>query len=186
MLWRELAEMTQAADLPPSAIFEAFGTWYTVTQAVAVRRQLDRDQRSVSLANLLADMAEHADVMTRARHLALWGDGEDWQEPANRNFDRFSTEAALDPAVPSADLAELESVAEIMRRYVNKAVAHLDQDGLDELPTYSDLNAAIDLIGELLRKYTSLLEATIIGELEPVIQYDWKAPFRHPWLPDEA
>lgn len=40
--------------------------------------------------------------------------------------------------------------------------------------------------GELVKKYASLLEATILWELEPVIQYDWKAPFRQARIPPTA
>jgi hypothetical protein len=48
--WRGLVEMTQANDeIPPSTFFDALGIWYADEQAVAVRRQLDRDTRSVSL-----------------------------------------------------------------------------------------------------------------------------------------
>jgi hypothetical protein len=46
----------------------------------------------------------------------------------------------------------------------------------------AELIGAIDQIGELVKKYASLLQATVLAELEPVIQYDWKAPFRQPWI----
>lgn len=41
-LWRGLAEITQAANLPPSTVFDAFAVWYATSQAASVRRQLDR------------------------------------------------------------------------------------------------------------------------------------------------
>ncbi len=49
--------------------------------------------------------------------------------------------------------------------------------------TYAELNAAIDQIGDLVKKYASLLKAEVLWQLEPVIQYDWKAPFRQAWIP---
>lgn len=50
------------------------------------------------------------------------------------------------------------------------------------VPTFGDLNNAVDEIGELVRKYASLLNAEILWQLEPAIQYDWKAPFRQAWI----
>lgn len=52
------------------------------------------------------------------------------------------------------------------------------------MPTYEELNAAIDQLGDLLKKYTSLLKAEALAVVAPVHQYDWKAPFRVAWLRD--
>src|SRR4051794_8869436 len=68
-LWRELAELTQAANLPASVFFDALGVWYASTQTSSVRRQLDRRRGSVSLIRLLEDIERHPEVMTRGRHL---------------------------------------------------------------------------------------------------------------------
>src|SRR5262245_12640170 len=76
-LWRELGAMTQAADLPASVIFDAFGMWYATTQTGFVRRQLDRRRDVVSLVRLLEDIARNPAVMTRERHVALWTAGGD-------------------------------------------------------------------------------------------------------------
>jgi hypothetical protein len=44
----------------------------------------------------------------------------------------------------------------------------------------SELNASIDTIGDLVRKYASLLKAAALVDLVPILLDDWKAPFR-PW-----
>jgi hypothetical protein len=54
-----------------------------------------------------------------------------------------------------------------------------------EVPTFANLHAAIHGMGELLQKYSSLLRATQLPILTPVHQYDWRAPFRVPWLVEE-
>jgi hypothetical protein len=41
---------------------------------------------------------------------------------------------------------------------------------------------AIDVIGHLFKKYYNLFTATSYVFLEPVIQSDWKAVFRVPWM----
>ena len=52
----------------------------------------------------------------------------------------------------------------------------------DSAPTYKELNEAIEVIGELLEKYSSLLTATMIGSLTPVHQQDWRKAFTVAWL----
>jgi len=47
------------ADIPPTTFFHALGFWYAAAQMTGVRRQLDRDKRSVSLWRLLTDIADH-------------------------------------------------------------------------------------------------------------------------------
>ena len=182
-LWRKLAEITSDANLPPSLFFDALGVWYAATQAVAVRRQLDRRRDVVSLWRLLDEMARHPEVMTRDRHVALW-DGDDARH-ANANFDRFSGGAdqiAVDRI--RADQRVLEATGESVKRYVDEAIAHTALVATPTIPTYDDLNVAIDIVAELVKKYASLLEAVMLWQFEPVITDDWQAIFRTAWLPN--
>jgi hypothetical protein len=184
-LYRGLAEITQVANLPPSAIFDALGIWYATTQSASVRRQLDRRRGVVSLYRLLSEIANHPEVMTRDRHLALWKDEADSRE-AQSNFDRFAGSRErdqVDVRQVREDMARLRAIGRTVEHYVDEAVAHNADETTDEAPTYADLNAAIDAIGEIVKKYASLLKAEILWVLEPVIQGDWKAPFRKPWIP---
>jgi hypothetical protein len=105
---------------------------------------------------------------------------------ANQNFDRFAGEGndIIDPARTQADIDRLWEVGERIARYVNQAIAHTQEEATASAPTYTDLNGAIDEIGELLRKYSSLLVATMLPTLTPVHQADWKAAFRVAWLSD--
>ena len=50
------------------------------------------------------------------------------------------------------------------------------------LPTYAELDESIDVLGRLAKAYSLLLEQTALVEVVPVIQEDWKAPFRIPWI----
>ena len=60
--------------------------------------------------------------------------------------------------------------------------SHTDEKPLKTLPTFEDLNTAIDGIGELFNKYTLLLTQSTWGTLVPVVQFDWQAVFREPWI----
>src|SRR5437588_1873010 len=89
-LWRELADITQAVDLPASVFFDALGVWYATTQTASIRRQLDRRRGVVSLMRLLEDIARNPGVMTRERHVAIWiaGTVQPVEAEGQRNFDR--------------------------------------------------------------------------------------------------
>jgi hypothetical protein len=190
-LYRSLAEITQAANLPTSSIFDAFGVWYVTTQTSSVRRQLDRTKRTVSLRRLLDDIAQNPHVASRERHVALWvaNTPQPIIDEAHANFDRFAgarDRDRIDAALVRADLHQLKAVGDVVERYANEAVAHTSIEETRTMLTYSELNAAIDEIGGLVKKYASLLKATILLQLEPVIQHDWKAPFRQAWIPAEG
>lgn len=183
--YRGLAEMTQANDeIPASSFFDALGAWYATTQALAIRRQSDTGSHAVSLAKLLTNMAAHPHVMTRERFADLWGDEEHWRDRANEQFDRCAGEGAktIDADRYRVDADRFQEAARPIKDYVDRLVAHNDQRELEDVPSYKELNAAIDLLEELLNKYMVLLKATGVPSADPVHQADWKAAFRVPWL----
>lgn len=189
--WQGLAEMTQANDdIPPSTIFDALGVWYAATQATSIRRQLDSDPRSISFRNLLSDMADHPEVMTRERHVGLWhnDDQREWakvalQQRANASYDRFAGKGqdVIEPELTAADLDRLLTIGRPVTKFVNKAIAHTDAKALGSTSTYGELNAVIDELGELLKKYSSLLLAQWVPELVPVDQQGWRQAFQVAW-----
>jgi hypothetical protein len=67
-----------------------------------------------------------------------------------------------------------------MSAFCGEHVAHRAARPRSEVPTFAEVDAATDGIGEVVRKYASLLEATSLVELEPVIQYNWKATVSTP------
>ena len=48
--------------------------------------------------------------------------------------------------------------------------------------TLKDVHDAIDVIRDLFKRYYNLLTASSYGSLVPLIQHNWKAVFREPWL----
>ena len=189
--WRVLAEMTKANDdIPPSTFFDALGVWYAAAQMTGVRRQLDRDTRSVSLWRLLTDMADQPGVMTRERHVSLWFDaGDDERErdykkrSGSENYDKFAGGGndVIAPERTLEDRERLEGLAEPVTVFVNKRVAHRDEENLPAAPTFGELDAAVDELGELLKKYVSLLEAVWLAEIAPVHQEPWERAFTVAW-----
>jgi hypothetical protein len=191
-VFQRLGEITHHADLPQSYLFDAWNYWYVRSQATAVRRQCEVHRDAASLASLLDQIRAYPNVLTRSRYVGLYLVGEDdererehYQRRGNEAFDRLAGQG--NETIPAgrieADLQRLAEVAKPVKDLVDRLVAHWDRRGLSELPTFADLNAAIDVIGEVYRDWSQWLTAEYRAELVPVFQYDWEAPLRVAWLP---
>lgn len=173
---------------PSINVHNRFYGWLSLTyvdsQLIGIRRQLDRDKRSVSLASFIHSLTAGCAQLTREAHVSLYAEGLD--RPANMTFDGLAGEGAdVYPASRLHEAAEaLERIRGVHGRYMNKRLAHSDRDPLEEpLPTYGELDNAVDELERLVIHYHLLLEAGDYRSLVPVVEYDWEAIFRQPWLP---
>ena len=105
------------------------------------------------------------------------------QNRAHHEFDRHVASGAnhIDPTVVQTDLDALHKRTRDVERYGTKRVAHFDEKGPKNIPTFQELDDALDLIRALWIKYLFLLRA--LTYREPVWTYDWKVIFREPWIP---
>ncbi len=162
MIWREVQEMVAAnpeVGEVPSAFWDFYGE-YAAAQAIAVRRQAGRDARTCSLARLIKEMQADAELLTRDYYVGLLDERTDSDllvKRANSDFDRLAGSGDhLDPEIPARDFEVLQNDAHRLRIYVNEHVAHdMAEPTLPEMPTYADLHAAIDSVGEILRSTPS-------------------------------
>ena len=186
-VFRDVGEIIEAnGSLPPSYWFEFSSDTYATTQAVAIRRQAEVDARVISLGQLIAEIGSDADRLTRKFWVGLWSNSDALRFgiPDHAFTKHFAPGGGdhLDPAVPEADLARLARDAESVKRYVDQHIAHNDAKPRGGLPTFEDVNASIDLIGELFIKYANLLTASTWTTVVPVMQDDWQAIFRERWI----
>ena len=149
--------------------------------ALAIRRETDRDSRSISLRNLLDQLERKARFVTRAAYVALSApdhrgfaevESSKWLEPGTDH---------LDPAIPAADLDDLVRETTIVREYVNRSVAHRDGGAVKDKMTLGDLSLSLDRIEAIAQKYNLILRGTSYGTYEPVRQFDESLFFRRPW-----
>jgi hypothetical protein len=185
--YREVIAMAQKAALPDSYFWEYLQDTYSTTQAVAIRRQAETSSRVRSLGRLITEAQHDANRLTREWWIGLWSDSDDPHtvQFAGPAFDRqFGGTIGnhLDPAIPEADLALLAGNASKVNAYVDQHVAHSDARAAKELPTFDDVDGAIDTIGTLFTKYANLLTAADWPTLVPFMQHDWRGPFRVPWI----
>lgn len=186
-MWREVAVMTEATKLPSSHIFNGLNTWYAQSQMIAVRRQAEiapsGRKHVVSLAALLDQMARHPSVMTRDRYVSLYP--PNMRPRGDAAFDRIAGvgESRIPVEAPRAALQDVAEAASPLKEYVDRVVAHSDRRRPRTIPTFGELDHAIDVVGFVFTEWSQWLTANVRWEMEPVFQYDWKAPFRVAWLP---
>ncbi len=190
-LWQGFMQMVQQAAPDAPAVFaEAITHNYLHAQAIAVRREAEIDEDVVSVARLVDEIRRHPEVITRERWVGLWpieqtGDpirSELTRMVANRSFDkiagpgadRFSAEAA------EADLTALCDATDSIVKYAERVVAHSDRRPPRSSPTLADLDNALDVLGATLQRYELVVRASDRPFIAPVIQDDWRAPFRQP------
>lgn len=184
-IWRSLQQVIgDHPAMPSSVYFEWQAQCYAAAQAVAVRRQREVKDGVITLGRLMTEMAETPELLTRQRYVSMY----DWgmQHLGDRHFDRWAPSggAHLDGAVVGDDLVSLLKRAENIKRYVDKRLAHYEKPRpAGKVPSFADLDDAVEALGEMYRKYAGLLTGGDRIEMTPAIQYDWMAPFRMPWIP---
>lgn len=182
----------------PSSFYGFLGGVYSQATVIAIRRQAEDRKQSISMARLLREMSEHPSFLTRKRFRAMYPeketvivcqvDGAHVEEIdlgiADQDFSRFAAPGAeaIDPELVKKDREALESKAVICSDYADQRVAHYDTNPTAATPRFQDLDEAINLLGELVKKYLLLFRATSLTSLDPVFQGDWRAIFREPWI----
>lgn len=191
-------------DLPDSYWWELMVETYITTQAMAVRRQADRDRRVASLARLIMQVRDKPSAITREYWIGQWRDDPDdgpWiAREAERGWaEQYAGDVGdhLDPAIPTADYDRLQTESAKVTRFVNEHVAHshdalrrsdakhaaqVENVSADAALSAKEVHEVVDVIGELFKKYFNLLTASSYAFLVPVLQHDWLAAFRVPWM----
>jgi len=157
---------------------------------MAVRRLLDPREDVISLVRLLKDILTMPTAISRGWFVSQY-DGLPW---ADRDFDQFAPNGApyLDPTIVQGDLNQLLATRRQVGDWINKLIAHRDEKialgKTANLPTltWAELDAAVDLLGETLKRYELLLNQRGLVGTEPVVQEPLEWVFGVPWLNPEA
>jgi hypothetical protein len=197
-IWRGIEEIIRDhGSLPASAYWEHYFDIYAETQAMAVRRQADTHRGVASLAMILTEVISDPKQLTPEWWVGLWNieEGDDYERGyARRQWDENyggQVGVYLDPAIPQADLDRLIVGSAALKDHVDKHIAHSEDPGprpkdpgltRPEPLKLNEIHDAIDVIGEIFRRYYTLFSASDMVFLEPVIQHAWLAPFREPWI----
>jgi hypothetical protein len=195
-IWREVVEMLAfrkvwkgfsivVENAPQEATQDQTFSWwirwnYARSQGSAIRRQVEVRQDVISLARLIDSVWRYPTVLNRDRYTALH---PDWaREEAEFWFDRLAgTDEFINPELPAEHMQELRDGTQVVRGWVNKAVAHADAKGRDA-PPLDELDASIKVIFGLFNLYEQLIRGTAV--LGDVVMPIWPVVFRVPWIED--
>lgn len=179
---REIAQANP--DLPPSYFIGLFQETYGNSQAVGVRRLVDRGSRPVSLVRLLSEIESMADQFTVKWFVGLWGADDKFEEHAARKSfgEHFGGKVGdhLDPDVISKDRERLIEVARPVVAHVDTTLAHMDKKPSD-IPSFAEAHEAIEAISWTFRKYCLLLTATSMLLDNIPLDHDWERIFTVRW-----
>ena len=129
---------------------------YIAYISVALRRQLKRQNNSISLNGLLSDMSENkSDIPTH----------------------EF---VSVDP---DEDIERIKQLSMTIEDYVDKRIAHTDKRPLKQLPNPNEIKECILLMKDIHKKYNSVIN-NVDTELMPV-RYEWNQIFKIPWIQEK-
>jgi len=165
---------------------------YIEAGSVAVRRQLDRDTRSISLRNVLRKLERNHTSFAKVEFQNSIAFSQDshfhnpikWQEASN-DFDRLFGLGGpqLDPRVIQADVALLEAESAAIREQVNKEIAHTDRHGMEgPKATGTIFEKCLTHLDELTVKYLYLVTGRQANSLRGIFAYDFEEVFTFPWI----
>jgi hypothetical protein len=172
----------------PSAFYQWMWSTFVHSSALAVRRQVDRDRKSVSLLRFLTEVRECPDLISRDYHRSLYGRyaKELADELARLTYDKHVGAGAskLDRNTVQQEIDSLHKASKTIHHYADRTVAHYDTRGLSEpVPKFADLEECLKVLEKLVLRYLLLLKGASQSTLLPTFMYDWKAVFTIPWIP---
>lgn len=107
---------------------------------------------------------------------------------ADCDFDNYARKGERLLSLPrlQRDLAKLKWDTARIKIFVDKYVAHCDLDQKRyKIPTFKDIDATLQDLDDLFCRYYMLLTRGGLDTRKPALQYDWKEPLRHIWLPKD-
>lgn len=187
--WRELQAALDANPLIPQPNYVAdwIREMYGLTIAVGIRRQGDRARDVITLRRLIDDVARNPTAISRSFYVERYPEFmRQFSDHPHREFDTFAGPEGEhpDPALIRDDLAELGRIIKVVADYVNKHLAHRAARADVPIPTYDDLDRALDEFDRLLKRYYLLIDGSGLVSSTPVKQYDFLRPLLVAWKPD--
>lgn len=157
--------------------------------AIGIRRQIDKTNGSISLANLLKDIKNKPKVICRKRFVALYEPMPEIHpgiklDFGNKDFNSFAGEGEeyIDEKMIDSDLKMLEENGKKIKKFVNKRIAHRDKAHFEYVPDHDEIQDCLDYLEALLKKYLLLFRAQSWDPIIPIFQFDWLKVLREPWI----
>lgn len=191
MIYKDVSSMVDANPeiQKPSSFYNFLRNGYITLTLIIIRRQVTRDKRSISLARLLSEICARPQEISRKHFHRLYAGLGRSEARIDEIFEASGVEAGrdfIDPHSVQTDLDTLTDMTKTLHKYTDKRVAHIDaRTRISAIPTFGDLDDAIDALARVCAKYSVLLRGNEIKRFEPILQKGWKEIFRIPWIVDE-
>jgi len=187
-MYTEFVEMVN--DNPkinkPNAFYDFVKTGYVSHIVLGICRQIDKDEKALSLMNLLNRIFNNVEKITKEWFASQYNKSPVLTEETGRiHFkEHFGELDFIDPAMVHADIGKLIFYTKEIKKYRDKRIAHVDKGVVtfDKDFSFATLDKAIEIIEELGTKYYLLLHQAGFGGLLPVDHTDYKEVFYEPWL----
>jgi hypothetical protein len=172
-----------------------FLTWaaynYVAASAMALRRELDVQDGTENLFQMLCEIRARPTVLSRARFRSTWTGTSEYLT-ADRAFDRLRIIRHRDR--PDFDHIDPDMIVDDLRRlraqdavltHVQTTIAHRAPPRPDApVPTFAEFHAALDAVGQVFERYYTILTHATLMSREPEEQFDIYEPFTFAWIAD--
>ena len=171
--WHRISDIANANQVVRDNPFvpSLIGTLFYRRAIVALRTVVDAGQRgreheTDSLVTVLNDIIAHPQDLVVDAYTGM--------QMVGANI--------IDLAAVRADVARLKQTAAAIKRYSNQYITHLARSPSASVLRVEEIEAAIDLVGEMLQKYMLLITGKDL-EMETRVLFDWTASLTVAWLP---
>jgi hypothetical protein len=178
-----------------SYLWEWMRLSYASYVVMRVRRETDEQGNTINLNQLLREIEQRPDVISRRRYLEMLGlepgsfliqvneryFTDEWTGPDTRRDPSDSGSDFIDPGKIAADRKVLQDAVERVREVANKQVAHRARIDVAAL-RIPEIDQAFDAIEQTLQRYHTLLHGSWIAQAEPAPQFDTHEVFSFAWI----
>lgn len=161
---------------------------FACSVASGVRRLTDRSNKAISLHRLVKEISQHREAISRQCYVSTYPKWMREQGLADSDFNKYARKGKDLLSLPrlQRDLAKLKLDTARIKIFVDKYVAHCDLDQKRyKIPTFKDIDNTLQDLDELFCRYYMLLTQGGLNTVKPTLQFDWKEPLRHVWLPKD-
>jgi hypothetical protein len=186
-VYRRFSEIAKASPAYPIAI--DFIEWaarnFVDASCIALRRFNDRDGRSVSLRQLLEALRDTPSLLTRSVFQRLRRRPSVSRGEINATFDKLVGRRAtgISASWCLKRLRRLDRADALIRRYVNKFVAHKGRLGsIRRIPKLADFDAAIAEVDGVLVDLRLALTGERHLTMKAATLHPWQRAFSQAWV----